>query len=136
MTVKNKNNRKPLPDEVRSTIIRQVSDLLEVHTSEIQEVISESESQKVNISFGSEIDCSESVSVVRTRIRFATTVTDSRVDKLDDEEAEPVMPGMSRKELIPGELESPPVGATTPTKAPKAPKAAKAPKKPKAEKAI
>jgi RNase H-fold protein (predicted Holliday junction resolvase) len=65
-------------------IAQAVKELFETHASEIQAVIEESETRQLAVAFGVEIDDSESELSLKTRIRFAQTVTDVRLSRLDD----------------------------------------------------
>ncbi|MCA9730222.1 MAG: hypothetical protein KC729_21235 [Candidatus Eisenbacteria bacterium] len=94
-----KQNKALIPlDEVAEGIILSVKNnveaLLRGHFREIDKVRDESDTKKVNVAFGILIDGSESVPKILTRIRFAQTVTDERVDTLED----PKQPRMFDKE--------------------------------------
>lgn len=94
-----KQNKTLIPlDEVAEGIILSVKNnveaLLRSHFREIDKVREESDTKKVNVAFGILIDGSESVPKILTRIRFAQTVTDERVDTLED----PKQPRMFDKE--------------------------------------
>lgn len=65
-------------------IAQAVKELFETHASEILAVIDESETRQLAVTFGVEIDDSESELSLKTRIRFAQTVTDVRLSRLDD----------------------------------------------------
>lgn len=65
-------------------IAQAIKDLFETHASEILAVIEESENRQLAVAFGVEIDDSESELSLKTRIRFAQTVTDVRMSRLDD----------------------------------------------------
>ena len=65
-------------------IAQAIRDLFETHAPEILAVIEESEDRKLSVAFGVDIDDSESELTLKTRIRFAQTVTDIRLSRLDD----------------------------------------------------
>ena len=65
-------------------IAQAIKDLFDTHASEILAVIEESEDRQLAVAFGVEIDDSESELSLKTRIRFAQTVTDVRLSRLDD----------------------------------------------------
>lgn len=65
-------------------IAQAVKELFETHASEIQDVIEESETRQLAVAFSVDIDDSESELSLKTRIRFAQTVTDVRLSRLDD----------------------------------------------------
>ena len=65
-------------------IAQAVKELFEAHVSEIEAVIEESETRQLSVAFGVDIDDSESELSLKTRIRFAQTVTDVRLSRLDD----------------------------------------------------
>lgn len=65
-------------------IAQAVKELFETHAAEILSVIEESEDRKLSVAFGVDIDDSESEMSLKTKIRFAQTVTDIRLSRLDD----------------------------------------------------
>jgi hypothetical protein len=65
-------------------IAQAIKDLFDTHADEIAAVIAESETRQLAVAFGVEIDDSESELSLKTRIRFAQTVTDVRLSRLDD----------------------------------------------------
>jgi len=65
-------------------IAQAIKDLFDTHAAEILKVIEESEDRQLAVAFGVEIDDSESELSLKTRIRFAQTVTDVRLSRLDD----------------------------------------------------
>lgn len=71
-------------------IQKSVADLYEVHEGEIRKVLNESETKKVSVTFGVEIDESESEHVVEIRMRFSQCVTDCRTNKIDDPNQPPL----------------------------------------------
>lgn len=73
-----------LGTEVRDAVLANVGELLDEHMAEILNVIEESETGKLSVGFPTGLDFSESEPSVQTFIRFATTVTDKRVKKLEN----------------------------------------------------
>lgn len=85
MAVKKKNqNGKPVHEQIVEGIGQAVRELYTHHSGEIQENLDESEAKKVKVTFGCELDLSESEPLVTVGIRFSASVTDKRVFKLDD----------------------------------------------------
>ncbi len=84
MAVKAKKEVELMHNQVLEGITKAVQELYKHHSGEIQENLDESESKKVAVGFGCEIDCSESQPMVTVKIRFSASVTDKRVFRLDD----------------------------------------------------
>lgn len=85
MAVSKKAQRKvPKDIQIRESITKAVEALYDAHAGEIADFRDQSEESKVTVTFGVDIDCSESEPKVKVSIRFSKSVTDSRVATLDD----------------------------------------------------
>ena len=85
MAVKNKKDKKqPIHTQIVEGITKAVAELYTHHSGEIQENLDESESKKIDVTFGASIDCSESEPLVTVKIRFSASVTDKRTFRVDD----------------------------------------------------
>lgn len=85
MAVKGKEPKSKMNHaKIAEGIIAAVGELYKHHSGEIQENLDESESKKVRVGFGVDIDCSESEPMVTVSVRFSASVTDRRVFRLDD----------------------------------------------------
>lgn len=69
---------------IKNALLEKAAELWEAHAGEIMELVEESEEHKLTVGFSLEIDCSESAPNVTVKIRFASTVTDSRKVQMDD----------------------------------------------------
>ena len=84
MGVKKKSTKQPIHTQLVEGITKAVAELYTHHSGEIQENLDESESKKVAVSFGCDLDCSESEPLVTVKIRFSASVTDKRTFRVDD----------------------------------------------------
>lgn len=84
MAVKRKSSKEPLPENIIQGITAAVEHLYGKHAEEIAEVVGQSETKRVTIGFGVDLDLSESEPSIKVGIRFSQTVTDSLVSRIPD----------------------------------------------------
>jgi len=84
MGVAKKDTKKPKGSNLCSAVVAQVEDLLAKHMAGILQFIDEAEDKKEKVTFGVEINCSESEPQVVVGIRYSQSVTDRRSVVLDD----------------------------------------------------
>ena len=84
MAVKRKHSKEPLPENIVQGITAAVEHLYGKHADEIADVVGQSETKRVTISFGVDLDLSESEPSIKVGIRFSQTVTDSLVSRIPD----------------------------------------------------
>lgn len=92
-----KSNPDARQAEVRDMFVKRVQELWEVHESEIQAVLKDAESQKLNLSFTAKLDFSESAAKLVTSICFSQVVKESREDDFEDPN-QPALPGLTKAE--------------------------------------
>lgn len=69
-------------ETIKAAILDAVSELWDQHTDEIRTIRNNSQEKCITVTFGNEIDCSESQVTVKTKIRFCETFTDERTNKI------------------------------------------------------
>lgn len=69
---------------VLKSITQNVDTLYRRHADSIEKVQNDSDEKKVTVNFAVQIDCSDSVPKIKTRIRYSETVTDEMIDSLED----------------------------------------------------
>lgn len=85
MAVKKKTNSGlKLTGEIIGKINSAIADMLENHAEEIGEVIEQSETSAATVSFGVDLDCSESAPSIDVKLRFSSAVTDRRKIHCED----------------------------------------------------
>lgn len=72
------------PHQLRDKFLERVSELWDMHEHEFMEVLDESESKKINLTFKAAIDTSETAAKLATHISFSQVVKEAREDVFDD----------------------------------------------------
>lgn len=99
MAVKQKPTNQPYSFRAQADLIEEhVNKLLNAHAAEILDTLAESETNKLTVNFGVNLDASEAVMAVKTSIRFSSSVTDSLTGNVDDPN-QPRLPGLSPEEI-------------------------------------
>lgn len=65
--------------------LQRVKELWETHEHEFMQVLDESETKKINLTFKANLDMSETAAKLQTSISFSQVVKDAREDTFDDE---------------------------------------------------
>lgn len=84
MGVKKKSGKAPKGQNLLAAIVAQVEELGRKHMGGILDFVEQAEDKKEKVTFGVEIDCSESEPNVTVSIRYSQSVTDRRSVVLDD----------------------------------------------------
>lgn len=70
--------------DMKEKFLDRAAELWKKHESEFVEILDESESHKLNLSFSAKLDFSESSAVLDTTLSFSQVMTDKTSDTFDD----------------------------------------------------
>lgn len=84
MARKKQSSNLTINDATVDQITAAIADLLNTHAEEIGNTIDESDNRNATVTFGVELDCSESAPTINVKCRFSSTTTDKRTIRCDD----------------------------------------------------
>ena len=80
-------------EDIREEFLKHAADLWATHQDDFARVLSDAESQKINLSFTAKLDFSEVTAKLHTNLSYSQVVKDSREKDFDDPN-QPRLPGV------------------------------------------
>ena len=84
MARKNLTSNLPLNEQTTHQVLDAIKEMIETHSDQIQETVEESDKKCATVTFGVELDCSESAPTIDVKMRFSSSVTDRRTIRCED----------------------------------------------------
>lgn len=84
-------------NDIQERFLERAQELWDLHENEFMQVLEDSETRKVNLTFTGTLDFSESTAKLETQIRFSQVVKDKKQDDFDDPN-QAKLPGIDPKE--------------------------------------